>query len=341
MIGRNELCPCGSEKKYKKCCLQKNQLREFTRNKTLYAKGLYKNVENKIYEYAKSSSFQKNEEECTKKFNVSKESNPMIDKLYNTYFIYDYRNDKNNTIIKMFMEDNKLTLNNSQKNILSSLNKSNISIFKIEDKTSIKMTIRDYFNDNKIVIEDMDVFKNLEAGESIIARPVNIQGMNILIDECIKVSDENISVILNNIQQLYKDNNKKFKSIKEFLRYNSVLIYKFAQQILLNDQLYIVKPLKVNNKNTNQVKSINNEIDIYDMLKNNMEEKYLQKGLDLWKKFAQCNKSIKGSKNGWAAAVEYYIKKDAGEAITQAEVSEKYEISPRTLGKRYKELRIS
>ena len=25
------------------------------------------------------------------------------------------------------------------------------------------MTIRDYFNDNKIVIEDMDVFKNLEA----------------------------------------------------------------------------------------------------------------------------------------------------------------------------------
>ena len=89
MIGRNELCPCGSGKKYKKCCLQKNQLREFTRNKTLYAKGLYKNVENKIYEYAKSSSFQKNEEECTKKFNVSKESNPMIDKLYNTYFIYD------------------------------------------------------------------------------------------------------------------------------------------------------------------------------------------------------------------------------------------------------------
>ena len=24
-IGRNEKCPCGSEKKYKKCCLEKNQ----------------------------------------------------------------------------------------------------------------------------------------------------------------------------------------------------------------------------------------------------------------------------------------------------------------------------
>ena len=71
-------------------------------------------MENKIYEYAKSSSFQKNEEDVQRSSNVSKESNPMIDKLYNTYFIYDYRNDKNNTIIKMFMEDNKLTLNNKK-----------------------------------------------------------------------------------------------------------------------------------------------------------------------------------------------------------------------------------
>ena len=24
-IGRNDLCPCGSEKKYKKCCLEKDE----------------------------------------------------------------------------------------------------------------------------------------------------------------------------------------------------------------------------------------------------------------------------------------------------------------------------
>ncbi|WP_171253170.1 SEC-C metal-binding domain-containing protein, partial [Acinetobacter baumannii] len=26
VIGRNDLCSCGSQKKYKKCCLQKNSL---------------------------------------------------------------------------------------------------------------------------------------------------------------------------------------------------------------------------------------------------------------------------------------------------------------------------
>ena len=68
MIGRNELCPCGSGKKYKKCCLQKNQRTEFTRNKTLYAKGLYKNIENKICEYSTASSFQTDRKGCEERF---------------------------------------------------------------------------------------------------------------------------------------------------------------------------------------------------------------------------------------------------------------------------------
>lgn len=342
MIGRNELCPCGSGKKYKKCCLQKNQLIEFTRNKILYAKGLYKNMENKIYEYSKTSSFYNDREECKKKFHISQEGNSTIDKLYNTYFIYDYKNHKGNTITKMFIDDNKLTLSKNQRNLLSSMLKANIGIFKIENIGITKSIIRDYFNDNKIVVEDVDAFKNLKVGESIIGRTVNVQGMNILVDEYIKVSDKNLKIIIDNIMQLYKSNSQKVKSIKEFVIYNSELIYKFGQQILLNDKSYIADPLNAQVKNEIETKDNNNsDTNIYDALRNNMEEKYLQKGLDLWKEFIKSNKSIKGSENGWAAAIEYYIKKNAGEIITQAQVSEKYEISPRTLGKRYKELRAS
>ena len=341
MIGRNELCPCGSGKKYKKCCLQKNQSIEFTRNKILYAKGLYKNMENKIYEYSKPSPLEEHREKCIKKFYISQESNLKIDKLYNTYLIYDYRNDNGNIIINMFSKDNKLALNTSQKNILSSMIKSNVSIFKIEDMTTTKMTIRDYFTDNKLIVEDVDLFKSLNVNENIIGRFVNIQGMNILVDDFVKVSNANIKIILENIKQLYKQNNN-MKSIKEMLIYNSDLIYKFAQQIILNDESYIVTPLSFNMDNINSNKSdCEQNQNIYDILKNNIEEKYLQKGLDLWKEYSKSNKSIKGSENGWAAAVEYYIKKDAGETITQAQVSEKYEISPRTLGKRYKQLRDS
>lgn len=342
MIGRNELCPCGSGKKYKKCCLQKNQLIEFTRNKTLYAKGLYKNIENKIYEYSNASSFHHNRKVCEKKFYISKDRNSKIEKLCNTYFMYDHTTNKGNMMINMFIDENKLTLNKSQLSILSSIIKSNVSIFKIEEIGTTKSIIRDYFNDNKVMVQDIDVFKNLKVGDNIIGRTVNVQGINIMMEQCIKVSDKNLKIILDNIKEHYKADQEGTKNIKEYVNNNSELIYKFGQQILLNNKSYIVSPLKIEIKNVNEVEENNNlDVDIYNVLKSNMEEKYLQKGLELWKEFIQSNKSIKGSENGWAAAIEYYVKKDAGEIITQAQISGKYEISPRTLGKRYKELRAS
>lgn len=342
MIGRNEQCPCGSGKKYKRCCLQKNQLIEFTKNKILYAKGLYNNMESKIYEYSNSSDFHSDKIECKNRFYVSNESNSIIDKQYSTYFMYDYKIYEEKTIVKKFIDDNISILNKIQKNILLSILKSNISIFKVEQIGNIKSVIRDYFNNKKIVIEDIDGLKDIKNGESIIARVINIQGISILLDDCIKVSDKNLEIILNNISQLYKSQNKKVNDIKEFVNLNSELVYKFSQQILLNDQMNIENAEDSKLQNITETKSDNDlDVNIYDVLKSKIESKYLQKGLELWKKLINSKDTIKGSQNGWAAAIEYYIKKDAGEVITQAQISEKYEISPRTLGKRYKDLKVS
>lgn len=344
MIGRNELCPCGSGKKYKKCCLQKNKLIEITKNKTLYAKGLYENIENKINEYSRKEIFSKELNRCKDKFYISDNTDIKINKLFNTYFIYDFITSSNKRLINLFIDENQFTLNKIQKNILRGILKSNISLFNVEQTSITKSIVRDCFTNERITIEDIDLFNNFKSGENIIARLVNIQGMNILVDYCIGLSDENLHIIVDNIKSIYEKQNKDFKNIKEFLLNNSDLIYQFTQQILLNDASYIVKPLNVNNElNDNEEENIQKEdsIDICSILKNNIEEKYLQKSMDLWKSFTDMRKSIKGSENGWAAAIEYYIKKDAGETITQVEISKKYEISPRTLGKRYKELRAS
>ena len=342
MIGRNELCPCGSGKKYKKCCLQKNQVIEFAKNKTLYAKGLYNNLENKINDYSKQERFSEDRNECKQYFYVSHEDNAKINKLFNTYFVHDFTLKNNKVIANMFVEENQSTLSKMHKAILMGMLKSNISIFKVEDISSTKSYVRDYFNDIKIVVEDINSFKNLQVGDNIIARPINMQGMNILVDDYIKLSQENVDLIINNIRNIYITNEKNIKNIKEFLVYNSELIYKFAQQIIINDESYRVKPQELNYEGKKDFKvQKNDELDIYNILKDNIEEKYLQKGINLWKEFIKANNSVKGSENGWAAAVEYYIKKDAGEIVTQAQVSQKYEISPRTLGKRYKELKAS
>ena len=77
------------------------------------------------------------------------------------------------------------------------------------------------------------------------------------------------------------------------------------------------------------------------MLRQNVEAEYLDSCIAFWNEYKEANGEVKGSENGWAAAVEYHIKKVAGETITQAQISKKYEISPSTLGKRYKDLKIS
>ena len=274
-------------------------------------------------------------------FHISQDSNLKIDKLYNTYFINDYKTINGNTIIERFADNNKLTLNKSQRNVLLSMIKSNIGIFKIEDINATKTILRDYFTDNKITVEDVNLVKNLNRYDSIISRIVNVQGMNIFVQDYVKVTKENMKIILENVNQLYNTCNKKVKNKKEFLYYNSEVIYNFAQQIILNDESYLISPVTLEKTKLKKESKEELGVNIYDILKNNIEDKYLQKGLDLWNKFKKTNTSIKGSENGWAAAVEYYIKKDAGETITQAQVSQKYEVSSRTLGKRYKALKVS
>ncbi len=336
MIGRNEPCPCGSGKKYKKCCLQKNKSITFSRNKTSYAKGLYKNTENKIYRYIRQANLQNEKKKCQSQFYVSQQRNSIINNQFKTYFVYDYKDDKGRTIISKFIESNKSAMNRDQKNILNSMMKSSISIFKIDDIGSIRAKIRNYFDDTKLIIEDIDSFEDLQNGDSFIGRFINIQGMNIFIDSCVKIPKYNIDSIIANVQSLYNDKFNEFDNINDFVRCNSELIYKFAQKILLNQE---IQEYKHQNKETKVEK--NNNLDIGSLLENNIEDKYLQKGLELWKKFKSSNCNIKGSESGWAAAIEYYIKKDAGEIITQVQVSQKYEVSPRTLGKRYKELKVS
>ena len=52
MIGRNDLCHCGSGKKYKKCCLQNDSKIKSTNIKLENAQTIYSNLYHKIYNYS-------------------------------------------------------------------------------------------------------------------------------------------------------------------------------------------------------------------------------------------------------------------------------------------------
>jgi transcription initiation factor TFIIIB Brf1 subunit/transcription initiation factor TFIIB len=82
------------------------------------------------------------------------------------------------------------------------------------------------------------------------------------------------------------------------------------------------------------------ECKVCDMLKQNAQED-ADACVAFWNEYKKSHGDVKGSENGWAAAVEYHIKKEAGKTVTQAQISKKYDVSSSTVGKRYKELKIS
>ena len=70
MIGRNDLCHCGSGKKYKKCCLQNDSKIKSTNIKLENAQTIYSNLYHKIYNYSSETKFEKEYEKAREIFYV-------------------------------------------------------------------------------------------------------------------------------------------------------------------------------------------------------------------------------------------------------------------------------
>ncbi|MEG2247149.1 MAG: SEC-C metal-binding domain-containing protein, partial [Peptostreptococcaceae bacterium] len=70
MLGRNELCPCGSGMKYKRCCLNKDVVLERAERKVVISQKQYSELYARIYEYSKQDKF-KEEYQKAKKSGIS------------------------------------------------------------------------------------------------------------------------------------------------------------------------------------------------------------------------------------------------------------------------------
>ena len=64
MLGRNELCPCGSGKKYKRCCLNKDVVVDRAGRKVGTAQKQYSELYTRIYEYSRQDKFKEEYEKA-------------------------------------------------------------------------------------------------------------------------------------------------------------------------------------------------------------------------------------------------------------------------------------
>ncbi|GAA0221801.1 SEC-C metal-binding domain-containing protein [Metaclostridioides mangenotii] len=356
MLGRNELCPCGSGKKYKKCCMNKDLISERAARKVGLSQKEYTDLYTRLYNYSKQDKFKDELEKAKEAFFImdDEEINSKFEVFFNTYFIQDHimeMNNVNKVITVDFFEENKNTLTQVDIDILKSLFESYLSVYEIMDMSSGKVKLKDCLTGDEVTTADVNLLKEFKVGSAIIARPIHVGDTSLLIDITLSISDEVKDLIVNDINNLHNQYESVYKDKKTFLIYHTHILYKYIQQLLdkrvadylkaerekdLVDEVAVTK-----NEDASEIKEPSQaDCKVTDLIKQNSDDEISAKCVDFWAEYKNNNMDkIKGSENSWAAAVEYHIKKENGETATQAEVAKKYDTSASTLGKRYKEIK--
>lgn len=342
MLGRNDLCPCGSGKKYKKCCLNKDVASERSSRKIEFSQKQYYELYAKLYEFSRNEKFKTEYEKAKETFFImeNEEINSKFERFFNTYFIQDHIMENKKVITVEFFEENKDNLDMVERDILKNLFESYVSVYEVKEIREDKILLKDCLNDVEIYTEDINLLKDFEIGSPIIARIVKVGDTNILIDITISISEAIKDIIVSDIKTLFSQYEDIYKDMNTFLIHHTHILYKYIQQLLEPSIAEFLKNQRAEKASkAESVEVCENDDKVIAIMKQNVEDEFLQGCIDFWNGYKAANGEVKGAENGWAAGVEYYVKKDAGQSITQAQISKKYEISPSTLGKRYKDLK--
>ncbi|MFR0018357.1 MAG: SEC-C metal-binding domain-containing protein [Paraclostridium sp.] len=347
MLGRNELCPCGSGKKYKKCCLNKDVVSERASRKIVLSQKQYSQLYSKLYEYSRQPKFKEEYKKAQEMFYILDDENVNVngkfESFFNTYFIQDHIMENKKVITVDFFEENKNSLTKPEVDILKSLFESYVSVYVIKEKLEDRILLKDAITGDEIYTEDINLLNGFNQGDCIIARIVEVGESHLLLDVTVSISDAVKDVIVNDINHFFSQYEDLYKDIKTFLIYHTHILYKYIQQLLdPNIAEYLKDQKDVKAKKQEEVKEMidENECSVSALLKAQVESDILENCLEFWNEYKAKNSEIKGSENGWAAAVEYHIKKENGQTVTQSQISKKYDISPSTLGKRHKDLKM-
>ena len=346
LLNRNDKCYCGSGKKYKNCCMEKDLEQERYNRRLTEAQKQYAEIYTKIYRYSRDERFANEMNNAEDLFYILKTDGvkARFEKFFNTFFISDHVLEQGITIAQCYPVENKITDN--EKRIIQSLISSYSSIYTIVKKEKESVLLRDCFLGEEVAVDDVKILKDFEEGDTIIARIVEVSGVKLLIDITVKIVESTGKFMVEDIERLYEQNKEDWPNKKIFLCYHTYVFYRYLQQLLDEEVSNYVREnliAKANNEATEskETKEETTEDDgsVMAIINKFVEDEYKEKCASFWKEYEASHEEIKGSELGWAAAVEYLVKKEEGVSVTQASISKKYDISASTIVKRAKELK--
>ncbi|MEK7827694.1 MAG: SEC-C metal-binding domain-containing protein, partial [Thermodesulfobacteriota bacterium] len=168
-VGRNHPCPCGSGKKYKKCCLLKEsgqgaEPAEPGPRKPPVPDPVFQSLQKSLSRYVEREIFRKDFLRATGIFwNIETREPIMLPERasedkgqFHDWFIHDYRTGNGKTIIEGFCDRRLNTLSAEEKRLAESLLKSYSSIYEVQDvREGEGLTIRDVFTGETMAVQEV------------------------------------------------------------------------------------------------------------------------------------------------------------------------------------------
>ena len=168
-VGRNHPCPCGSGKKYKKCCLLKESApgaasAESGPRKPPIPDPVFQSLQNSLYRYVEKGMFREDFLKASVIFwNIKPRVPIMLSERvsgdrgeFQDWFMYDYRTADGKTILDGFCDRRLDTLSAEERRLAESLLKSYHSIYEVQAvREGEGLTIRDVFTGETMDVKEV------------------------------------------------------------------------------------------------------------------------------------------------------------------------------------------
>ena len=248
-VGRNDPCPCGSGKKYKKCCLNKDEAR-----KSEKTSATPKEIElrDRLLSFSGKERYKKDFEKAYHLFWRRPFEEPLIldekEKInfgfFLDWFIHDFTLRNGMTIIEEFYQEKKEKLSEEELSLLKYEMASYLSIYEVISVTpEVGLRLKDLFTNEEMNIIEVKGSLTLVKWDVIFARVIRMGSVNKLSGMILLIPRRNKEEILSSIRNTWKKVKEETGKGEwaDFMKSNAQLIYHLIEDQLVKEPIFMTE----------------------------------------------------------------------------------------------------
>ena len=266
-VGRNDPCPCGSGKKYKKCCLNKD---ESKRSEKTSATPKEIELRDRLVSFSAKERYKKDFEKAyylywRRPFRedlIMDEEGEINFGFFLDWFIHDFTLRNGMTVIEEFYQERKEKLSEEEVSLLKYEMASHLSIYEVVSVTpEVGLRLKDL-----LINEEMDILEvkgslMLVKWDVIFARVIKMGSVNKLSGMITLIPRRNREEILSSIQRTWEKVKKETGRMEwsDFMKSNAQLIHHLIEDRSVKEPIFVTEEHNkiVSSKAVYEVKDFN------------------------------------------------------------------------------------